>query len=297
MVLSVTGMAPFQGTDDQNLSVAYLSVFMFVFIVSLFPMGGHRWIAQDYVGPDVEPCDVKAAMKAKRRRMLCLQPLPVPDVEKSVEIAQEKQEVFDEDARKLRGQATTVHEGSTIVELTPEESPSSRTQPSKEKANVEENVTCPDTSISFQSPSLTRAEAYRSRLITFFKSLLSAPSLSILISFPVALIPKLKGLFVYVPEAQIPNAPDGQPPLSFIMDTASFMGAASVPLGLVCLGSALARLKIPHGRWGTLPVGAISSIALGKLLVMPVLGVVIVRGLVRGGLIPEKDKVLQFVCM
>ena len=82
------------------------------------------------------------------------------------------------------------------------------------------------------------------------------------------------------------------------MDTATFIGAASVPLGLVCLGSALARLKIPRsGQWGALPVGAISSLAVGKLLVMPVLGVVIVQGLVRGGVIPEDDKVLQFVCM
>lgn len=34
--MSVTGAAPFNGTSDQNLSVAYISAFILVFLVIFF---------------------------------------------------------------------------------------------------------------------------------------------------------------------------------------------------------------------------------------------------------------------
>ena len=36
VIMSVTGAAPFNGTSDQNLSVAYISAFVLVFLVNLF---------------------------------------------------------------------------------------------------------------------------------------------------------------------------------------------------------------------------------------------------------------------
>ncbi|KAI5114880.1 hypothetical protein M0805_005575, partial [Coniferiporia weirii] len=92
-------------------------------------------------------------------------------------------------------------------------------------------------------------------------------------------------------------APDGQPPLAFILDTATFIGAASVPLGLICLGSALARLNVPRNQWKDLPLGAIAWLAIGKMILMPILGVLITQGLVYGGIIQAEQKVLRFVCI
>ncbi|KAG5653757.1 hypothetical protein H0H81_010844 [Sphagnurus paluster] len=143
-------------------------------------------------------------------------------------------------------------------------------------------------------------------LRAFLASLSSPASLGILLSFPIALIPPLKGLFVDLPPStstskfanpHILSAPDGHPPLAVLFDTASFIGAASVPLGLICLGAALARLNVPRNQWRSLPTGAIGMLAIGKILVAPMFGVGIVRGLVAGGLIAKEDKVLQFVCM
>lgn len=160
------------------------------------------------------------------------------------------------------------------------------------------SVTTVDTALS---ESLPPPSKNRRNLILrgsrVLKSFLTPPSISIFISFPIALIPKLKALFVEVPGTYIHPGPDGQPPLSFILDTCNFIGAASVPLGLVCLGSALARLHVPLNRWKHLPVGAIMWLAIGKLLLMPVLGVLICQGLVRIGVIAEEDKLLRFVCM
>jgi hypothetical protein len=58
-------------------------------------------------------------------------------------------------------------------------------------------------------------------------------------------------------------------------------------------------LDIPRDRegWRMTPVGAISGIAVGRMIVMPVFGVLLVQGLVKGGIISKQDKVLQFVCM
>ncbi|KAJ7659482.1 hypothetical protein B0H17DRAFT_1212876 [Mycena rosella] len=62
--------------------------------------------------------------------------------------------------------------------------------------------------------------------------------------------------------AHIHPAPDGEPRLAFVMDTASFIGAAG-----------------------------------GKMFLFPMIGVFLYKGLVRAGVIPPTDKVLQFVCM
>lgn len=134
------------------------------------------------------------------------------------------------------------------------------------------------------------------------RNLLLPPSLTILVSFLIAFVTPLKALFTPVPGyASIPNAPDGQPPLAFVLDTASFVGGASIPLGLICLGSALARLELPSVRspadWARLPLAAISLLALGKMVLVPVLGVLIVNGFVSVGFINREDKVLRFVCV
>ena len=54
--------------------------------------------------------------------------------------------------------------------------------------------------------------------------------------------PPLKALFVNS-NFYMPNAPD-ELPLSFIIDFTSYVGAASVPLGLILLGTTLARLQV-----------------------------------------------------
>jgi hypothetical protein len=131
----------------------------------------------------------------------------------------------------------------------------------------------------------------------FFQSLLNPPSLSILVAIPISVVPALKALFVQVEGVHMPPAPDGQPPLAFIMDIATFLGNAAVPLGLLCLGAAIANVQLPRGNFRALPLGAILALAILKMLVMPVIGVAITNSLIKGGLIDMDDKVLRFVCL
>jgi len=90
-----------------------------------------------------------------------------------------------------------------------------------------------------------------------------------------------------------PVAPDGQPPLAFVLNTASFVVVASVPIGVICLGSALACLRLRPAE--TFPQGAITALALARMVVMPLLGVGITRWLVHAGFVDRDDKALQFV--
>jgi auxin efflux carrier family protein len=160
-------------------------------------------------------------------------------------------------------------------------------------------VVQPDSSPPGQTPSqpATRLHRIWRSSVPIIRALFTPASMSIIISFPIAMIKPLKGLFVPVANSGIPNAPDGLPPLSFILDTTTFLGGASVPLGLICLGSALARLKVPLGQLTSLPLGAISGMAVGRLIVFPILGVGICQALTRAGVIDANDKVLRLVCM
>ncbi|VEU20191.1 DEKNAAC101042 [Brettanomyces naardenensis] len=123
-------------------------------------------------------------------------------------------------------------------------------------------------------------------------STLKPCSITIIISITVAMIPWVKALFVETSEVQLPSAPDFEPPLSFIMDFASYIGAAQVPIGLLMLGGTIGRLslkKLPMGVWKT-PVG----ITLFKLFIFPVMGCALNAKLYRDGLFYGED-ILYFI--
>lgn len=133
---------------------------------------------------------------------------------------------------------------------------------------------------------------------SFLQTLIMPCSVSIILAFIISIIPVLKALFVPdVPGVNMSPAPDGQPPLAIILNTTTFIGGASIPLGLMTLGSALARMEIPVGRLRSLPLGAVGALAIGRMVIMPVLGVLIIQGLTQVGLLDARDKVLRFVCM
>lgn len=104
------------------------------------------------------------------------------------------------------------------------------------------------------------------RILTGVIGILNPVSISLFFALPIALISPLKALFVVVDNwtgTRIPNGPDGKPPLAFILDTAAFIGAICIPVGLMLLGASFARLKVPRS-WGTLPIAAIMALMVSK---------------------------------
>ena len=297
----------------------------------------------DYVGPDIEPDEVREAMRLKRRawfRFIFRQKNQISSEvhdehdldrrsigtldEKSINSLQATN-IMPQSLRHVTfiGGTATPTEGdlspletgrvasqdrtTTMTEINiPQVDDNSKTvvptpqeQLTSQNQDLPMHYTSPHPSThSLPLNNNRKCFVTRQSIWKFLKSFFTPPSTAILISFPIALIPDLKALFTPVPGTFIPAAPDGQPPLAFVLDATTFMGAASVPLGLVCLGSALARLNLPKkGEWLSLPLGAIWSLAIARMLVMPVLGVLICQGLTNVGIISKDDKVLRFVCM
>ncbi|KAL0947540.1 hypothetical protein HGRIS_013636 [Hohenbuehelia grisea] len=329
------------------------------FEITLFPCGGHRWVAMDYVGPGKENEEVREMMRLRRRRSL-LGWMRLTSLSQRKPLTQKEprdaEETYNDKESPQLSRALTnpmscgTQQGPSHMDVTllrtesadhevssvePADEAISRTTSSAPTEFVPSRTTSPITAVGsdWKQPnglfneelrpqpvrlaltgscpptehvgltpgSLTsssrRGSTIWARIVTFVRSLCAPVSLAMVIAFPIAAIPQLKALFVDVPEASLPPAPDGQPPLAVIIDAATFIGGASVPLGLICLGSALAKLQIPRHQWSTLPLGAIWWLAIGKLVIMPVLGVLIVHGLVKASMIGKEDKLLQFVCM
>ncbi|WVW78207.1 hypothetical protein I302_100158 [Kwoniella bestiolae CBS 10118] len=97
--------------------------------------------------------------------------------------------------------------------------------------------------------------------------------------------------------SRIPNAPNDEPPLSFIMDTATFLGGISIPGGLVLLGASFGRLRLPK-KWSDIPFGAIVAMTLFKMVILPLIGVFFIEGLRdHSTLYPREDKMRIFVAI
>ena len=296
----------------------------------------------DYVGPDIEPEEVREAMRLKRRtvfRFFFRQKNKISNEEhdehnldhRSISTLDEKDinslqaiSIVPQSLKRVAfigetaptegdlspleiGRVASLEQTTTMTEIDISQDSKTVTGPqaglTSQNQDLPMHYTSPHPSThSLPLNNISRKNrkyfVTRQSIFQFLKSFFTPPSAAILISFPIALVPNLKALFTPVPGTFIPSAPDGQPPLAFVLDATTFMGAASVPLGLVCLGSALARMNLPKkGEWLSLPLGAIGSLAVIRMLVMPVLGVLICQGLTNVGIISKDDKVLRFVCM
>lgn len=316
VLLGLTSSPPFNSSTDSNTAIAYLSVFLIVFNITVFSCGGHKLVLMDYQGPDLDPEQDRALTQIRRRhifRRLCdlRGTVPLGTIKPDPEHAHQNsepvsstgdQEKIEADHRvPVPAEITEVRTDSptpTIIDIVVD---------SKHEKHTNDSAV----------PTPSRITKLTSFLDPVFKSLLSPPSLSILIAIPISIVVPLKALFLPVNQQSIviPTLPDGQPPLSFLLDAAQFIGSAAVPLGLICLGGALARLHLPappdaslsssspsrstrfFNSFKGLPLTSITLLALSKLILVPIFGMLIVQSLVSHNIIPKDDKVLRLVCL
>lgn len=143
-------------------------------------------------------------------------------------------------------------------------------------------------------PEWLRKYSFTAPIVFFIKNCLRPCPLAVIIALTIAFIPWVKALFVTTSNTpHIRQAPDEQPALSFIMDFTAYIGAASVPFGLLLLGATLGRLKIKKlypGFWKT----AVVLVVL-RQCVMPIFGVLWCERLVKAGWLNwEDDRMLLF---
>lgn len=75
------------------------------------------------------------------------------------------------------------------------------------------------------------------------RAFFSPPTTALLLALIIAVVKPLKALFVQT-GYPMPNAPDGKPPLAIILETLSFIGNASVPVGLLSAHTSQPRARI-----------------------------------------------------
>ncbi|KAM0790694.1 hypothetical protein ACM66B_004552 [Microbotryomycetes sp. NB124-2] len=387
VVATICSAAPFAGQRDADLAVAYVSIFILVFYVTMFPLKGTLFISRDYTHPPKEdPDDEEASGMSrtpfnklahaarsglrKRRRQAELEEGKIAAVDDKLEAAEDEKNASNRLAvpptgfaplrristsrssqpsiRELAGTAAaaSVEEGNrgrrpslskrheqfrqalraqeqlrTIVgspahsvfddagdeAVTAVNTNDSRHQtglesrlgPQAEQADDKLEM---DNSRDSKSEGTDESEVKPTwkRILLgardFILSLATPPTISLLTALVCALVIKLKALFVVVPDQSFnPVAPDGKPPLAILLDTASFVGAASVPLGLMVLGSALERMRLPRPL-SKLPFSSITALAVAKLVVLPVVGYLFVQALtLHTSLVDADNKVLRFV--
>ncbi|WWC86684.1 uncharacterized protein L201_001561 [Kwoniella dendrophila CBS 6074] len=146
----------------------------------------------------------------------------------------------------------------------------------------------------------TPKKSLTSRIWKILEPFFSPFLLAIIAGVVCSVIQPIKALFVNVDGwsvTRIPNAPNDEPPLSFIMDTATFLGAVCVPGALVLLGASFGRLKFPK-NWNDTPFGAIIAMTVFKMIIIPVIGVFLVEALRDNtSLYPREDKMRTFVAI
>lgn len=141
------------------------------------------------------------------------------------------------------------------------------------------------------NPPRSRKARFVNQLRATLRNFMAPNSVSLIVSLIIAMSPPLKALFVKS-TFHIPNAPDNEPPLSFVIDLTSYVGAASVPLGLLLLGATIARLKVNSiipGFWKT-----VVMITMCRLIVLPIFGVGLTTGLHKAGWFGD-DKLIRFI--
>jgi hypothetical protein len=249
------------------------------------------------VGPDVETEVVQARVKARIQRILQYitfknQKATTLQEAEVIPTDEEKATVPEITQLAISGNMSPVQD-DTITTVT---SPHDTSKPMVPLDAAEAAIPASERASS-AGPSNRRWLYCLHLLLSFIRGLFNPISIAVFTALPISLVPTLKALFIPVDGVHIPAAPDGQPPLAFIQDIATFIGAASIPIGLICLGSSLARLNVPLSQWRTLPVGAIMALAIGKMIISPILGVLISHGLANVGVIFKDDKVLLFICM
>lgn len=132
-------------------------------------------------------------------------------------------------------------------------------------------------------------------IVFFAKNCLRPCSTAVILALTIAFIPWVKALFTTSSNTpKIKQAPDNAPALAFIMDFTAYVGAASVPFGLILLGATLGKLKIGKlypGFWKSAFV-----LVFLRQCIMPIFGVLWCDRLVKAGWCSwEHDKMLLFV--
>jgi auxin efflux carrier family protein len=245
--MTLTATAPFT-TQDQSLGIAYISIIIVWCFLTMFPFGGWMLIKRDFETPRIQ-LDIEArGLGTGIRWLSCVKGIAIRRARTSrVACAKDSplRENHVEDSKASFRDANISAKASQVEARRPSISSPSLQDPDiilpvrLHSSQVHDDTELQDISLAAAS-SLSR---YRSlttpapmdprykrigrSVLKFLISLISPPAIACLLSLLIALVPQLKALFIpSVPGVDMPDAPDGLPPLEWILDIATFGGTA-----------------------------------------------------------------------
>ncbi|KAI0076962.1 auxin efflux carrier [Panus rudis PR-1116 ss-1] len=329
VVTAVTQQAPFDPNIDPQLGVSYVAIFIVVYQLTFWVFGSAHSLSWDYA-PDVpqgEEAELHVPWKQKPigslfYRYILKRPIP-PTSSGEVEKQREDDPPSNEKGKQRDLESLAADPVAQMEHLAndPDYQLVRRTsRMSTISRHTVGPLPLPSTSAAPPTPILSRAASEHTvheeeeeeeasnnsgvvppivrRVFAPLSAIVSPVTISLVISLPIALIQPLKALFIDVSSTGGPNwkGPDGRPPLAFAIDTSQFVGEMAIPLALILLGASFSRLTIPRPL-SRLPIAAMTAVTMAKMVVLPVIGVLIVQGMVHGGLIDRDAKAEKFVAM
>lgn len=286
-----------------NKGVAYCVIFNIVFISGMFNFGGQHLIMFDKYRLMKDKLDHGSPPETITPTQSVIDAHEMLDLEK-----QPHSPDLDEHPRPLTDQCATsevrINASSDAVSITVP--PGRRfSRSSQFVPSISESATSDEP----RPPIMTRFARVKAawkrfkhkniatRVVAEFIENLKRPqSVALIVALTIAMIPWVRRLFVDDPDQYIkgiPNAPDGQPILDFIMDYTKFFGNAQVPLGLMLLGATIARLRIrtlASKFWRTIIV-----LVVFKLVILPIIAIAFVGELRRINWIDSDDPMAPIV--
>ncbi|KAK9429869.1 auxin efflux carrier [Lipomyces doorenjongii] len=345
-VMTITASAPFVNGDEDK-GIAYVTIFMAMYVITFFTCGGVQFIEQDFQVPDDDPemigdakgdideklhlrktSKLRKLLHLKSKKSACSAELTTDDSNKTVPsstlLAQSTPPAAITESNVVaslstaRGNTNTepglhpvesaglrslLRETTTGAGLRPIESAGmqsirqrqSRVPQDAQTVDEDDDGEELDPVVSAVTRDLEIRHHQNwvvARLILFLRNLYQPPAASLIISIVVAVISPVKRLFIAT-DYPMRNAPDGLPPLDFVMDFVDFIGQAAVPMGLMLLGALIGRLqitKLPKGFWKVM-----AATTLLKLVVLPIVALAWTQRLRESGLIPKDNLILVFV--
>ncbi|KAF9021484.1 auxin efflux carrier [Hymenopellis radicata] len=242
---------------------------------------------QDQV--DVEPVITRRTetpSKGKGKESICEKEL---EMDPEIQLARRASRLSATSYRSRRPSASVGVRPPTSSLLSPNKSSGTPSSSQLPPAVLDEAEEQPSALELFLGPTVMK-------ILRVIGTLFSPITMTMYISLICALIPQLKALFVKSDTGPQYHGPDGNPPLTFVIQTAELVGNINVPLALILLGASFARMQIPKPL-SKLPIPAILAVTLAKLAILPVIGFAFSQGLVSHGLVSKDALVERFVGM
>ncbi|WWC73884.1 uncharacterized protein I206_107856 [Kwoniella pini CBS 10737] len=326
IVQTMAKEAPFNPAVDVDLGVAYIAIFIFIMNTTFWGLGVHKLCAWDFQDnrriPDHPPLKERWSSQleltkgklskwtgSRKDTRIDMESQTIPGMEMIDQTSEEHRSVLRELERngiEPYLPPSDPHSSQEIISAHPTSSidpngPIRRCSlqipqysSDKDQSGSEPTAISEQDHESVLSP--VRKPIWKKICLLFYN--LPNVTKAIIISIPIATIQPLKALFAETEGwsgSKMPNGPDGNPPLAFVIETTSFLGAIAVPGALLLLGASFARLKMPK-NWKDLPLGAIVALTISKMILVPIFGIFVIQAFRdHTSLFPREDKIRTFV--